>query len=339
MSASSCLGSVFHRGSEFCMVRLGACTVAHPSRSLDSRSMSRTESGHLGTAAGRLGTVGCAQDASGRRPQSLEQARAPVPLADIACLGCRTSIPLPRGGSANTFRTVVVVPAQEGESMVREMRTAGAIETLVIDRQPLFLAALGALLVGPPMSARVTTCPRSDMAVEIIRSRQMDLVFCEVQAEPISGPALIRLLDAEQLVVPVILLGDHGDTQTLTEALQSPAAGLFTKDANLDEFLVGVRAVLSGHRAIGARLMGQVLSRLAQQPAAESKRTGSQLSRTELEILAMIGQAESIPAIAASRGISSKTVRNHLAKIYRKLELHGRTEAMLFAARLGLTSR
>ncbi|HEX2681166.1 MAG TPA: LuxR C-terminal-related transcriptional regulator, partial [Candidatus Dormibacteraeota bacterium] len=58
---------------------------------------------------------------------------------------------------------------------------------------------------------------------------------------------------------------------------------------------------------------------------------------TELEILAMIGQARSIPAIAASRGISNKTVRNHLAKIYRKLELHGRTEAVLWAARMGIT--
>jgi DNA-binding NarL/FixJ family response regulator len=51
----------------------------------------------------------------------------------------------------------------------------------------------------------------------------------------------------------------------------------------------------------------------------------------------MIGRAQSVTSIATSRGISSKTVRNHLAKIYRKLELHGRTEAMLWAARQGLT--
>jgi len=51
----------------------------------------------------------------------------------------------------------------------------------------------------------------------------------------------------------------------------------------------------------------------------------------------MIGHAESIRSIALSRGISHKTVRNHLAKIYRKLELHSRTEAMLWAIREGLT--
>jgi DNA-binding NarL/FixJ family response regulator len=234
---------------------------------------------------------------------------------------------------------VVVVPAQTNGSTVRESTVARPIETLVIDRQPLFLAALGTLLGAPPISARVTACPRSDMALEIMRDRQIDVIFCEVRAEPLSGLELIRVLAEEQRSVPVILLGDHDDAPALTEALQSPAAGLFTKDSNLEEFLVGVRAVLSGHRAIGAGLMGQVLSRLAHQPTSESRRSGSQLSPTEIEILAMIGHAESIPAIAASRGISNKTVRNHLAKIYRKLDLHGRTEAMLWAARTGLTSR
>jgi DNA-binding NarL/FixJ family response regulator len=233
---------------------------------------------------------------------------------------------------------VVVVPAKADESNVGISIVGQTIEALVIDRQPLFLAALGTLLGGPPMSARVTSCPRSDTALEIIRGREIDLVFCELRAEPISGLKLTRMLADEQRSVPVILLGDRDDAQELAEALHSPAAGLFTKDATLDEFLVGVRAVLSGHRAIGAGLMGLVLSRLAHQPTNEARRSVSHLSPTELEILAMIGAAESVAAIAVSRGISSKTVRNHLAKIYRKLDVHGRTEAMLWAARSGLTN-
>jgi DNA-binding NarL/FixJ family response regulator len=84
-------------------------------------------------------------------------------------------------------------------------------------------------------------------------------------------------------------------------------------------------------------VIAQLLARLLATNGHEHRRGGNQLSPTELEIIAMIGQAQSIPAIAASRGISHKTVRNHLAKIYRKLELHGRTEAMLWAARQGLT--
>ena len=234
---------------------------------------------------------------------------------------------------------MVVVPAESAEPRIRESDLATPVEMLVIDRQPLFLAALSTLLGAEPLSARVTTCPRTDTALEIARVRKVNVVFCEVRSTPMSGSEFVRTMAAEMPNVPVILLGDRDDEALLTEALMSPAAGLFTKDSSLTEFLVGVDAVLSGHRAIGSSLMGRVLDRLAHQPATEPKRLGNQLSPTEIEILAMIGHAESIPAIAASRGISHKTVRNHLAKIYRKLELHGRTEAMLWAARSGLTDR
>jgi DNA-binding NarL/FixJ family response regulator len=82
--------------------------------------------------------------------------------------------------------------------------------------------------------------------------------------------------------------------------------------------------------------MNRMLARLSQQPV-QVRRPTIPLSPTELDILTMIGRAQSIPAIAASRGISHKTVRNHLANIYRKLELRSRTEAMLCAVRMGLT--
>lgn len=231
------------------------------------------------------------------------------------------------------------MPAQSAEPRLWGSKLARSVETLVIDNQPLFLAALSTLLGAEPLSARVTTCSRTDAGLEIARSREVDVVFCEVRAVPMSGSEFVCRLAEELPGVPVILLGDGHDEVLLTEALTSPAAGFFTKDASVDEFLVGVQAVLSGHRAIGASLMGRVLDRLTHQPGTESRRLGNQLSPTELEILVMIGHAESIPAIAATRGISHKTVRNHLAKIYRKLELHGRTEAMLWAARTGLTSR
>jgi DNA-binding NarL/FixJ family response regulator len=234
---------------------------------------------------------------------------------------------------------VVVVPAQSAVVSVRDSDLPQSIAALVIDRQPLFQAALGTILGAPPLSARVTTSSRSDRALDMVRAGEVNLVFCEVRALPMPGSEVVRVLAGERPDVPVILLGDSYDEHQLTEALLSPAAGLFTKDASLDEFIVGVRAVLSGHRAIGSGLMGRLLERLANHPATDTKRTGNQLSPTEIEILAMIGHAESIRAIAASRGISHKTVRNHLAKIYRKLELHGRADAMLWAARAGLSNQ
>jgi DNA-binding NarL/FixJ family response regulator len=231
---------------------------------------------------------------------------------------------------------VVVVPSSSPNPGV-EPRDVERVEALIIDRQPLFLAALASLLEAPPLSARVLTSSRSDVGLDMVRTQPIGLVFCELHAQPLSGEELVRVFASEGRSTPVVLLGDDGDEAQLAAALAMNVAGAFSKNSALDEFLVGVRAVVSGHRAIGSGLLVRLLERPTPAHQTESRRFASRLSPTELAILAMIGQAQSIPTIAAHRGISHKTVRNHLAKIYRKLELHGRTEAMLAAARMGLT--
>jgi DNA-binding NarL/FixJ family response regulator len=208
---------------------------------------------------------------------------------------------------------------------------------LLIDRTPLFLAALGSLLTAPPVRARVQVAHDSNAGLEIALRGAVDLVFCEIRSQPMPALDLVERLSQLTPPVPVILLGEQEDERLLSAALNTRAAGLFTKDATLDEFLVGVSTVLSGHRALGSNLMGHVLARLGDSTPLGRRPTGP-LSPTELDILTMIGQAKSVPAIAAARGISHKTVRNHLANIYRKLQLRSRTEAMLCAARMGLTS-
>lgn len=229
---------------------------------------------------------------------------------------------------------MVIVPAQSPIPAAAH-DSAPAVVALVIDRQPLFQAALANLLGSTPLRAMVRTASRSDAGLEIIRSSAIDIVFCELHAEPISGVELVQALADENLHVAVVLLGEDGDEAVLAAAMTSGAAGLFTKNSTFDELLAGVTAVLSGHRAIASGLLRPLAERMVS-PSSHLARRASHLSPTEIEILTMIARADSIPAIAASRGISRKTVRNHLAKIYRKLELHGRTEAMLWATRMGL---
>jgi DNA-binding NarL/FixJ family response regulator len=219
----------------------------------------------------------------------------------------------------------------------RVLEIEGGPNLLLIDGQPLFLAALGSLLTSPPIKARIQIAKDTGEGLEIALRGDVHLVFCEVRSEPIPAVDLAEKL--AQLIprVPVILLGEPEDERLLAAAFNTSVAGLFTKDASIDEFLVGVQTVLSGHRAVGSNLIGLVLARLADN-GSPARRPASQLSPTELDILTMIGEAKSIPVIAAARGISRKTVRNHLANIYRKLELRSRTEAMLCAARMGLTT-
>jgi DNA-binding NarL/FixJ family response regulator len=234
--------------------------------------------------------------------------------------------------------SMVVVPGpRSGVSGTSDLSSSPGPGVLVIDKHPLFRDAMETLLSAPPIGARVQVVSDSQSGLESAKRGGIQAVFCDIRVAPISVLELVKELAALDPPVPLIVLGDREDQELMTTALHASVAGLFTKDCSLDEFQVGVRAVLSGHRAVGANLMGLVLDRLGGSPR-EGRRPSNQLSPTELAILTQIGHARSIPAIAASRGISHKTVRNHLASIYRKLDLSSRTEAMLCAARMGLTA-
>src|ERR1700694_4190 len=208
---------------------------------------------------------------------------------------------------------------------------------LLVDRQPLFLVALGRLLSEPPLNADVAVTTRASEALEIIEQGTVDFVVCELPAEAVEGGGLPSVLARRCPALRVILLADREDEGLLVDALASGAVGFFTKDTPVEEFLQGISEVHKGHLTVGRALLQQTMARLAGQvdntPRAELKR----LSPTERAILELVAQAEPIRSIAQRRGISEKTVRNHLASIYRKIGVRNRSEAILWAARMGLT--
>jgi DNA-binding NarL/FixJ family response regulator len=206
---------------------------------------------------------------------------------------------------------------------------------LLIDRHPLVLAALARLLSSEPLCADVIVTTRSDTGLEMAKGQAVDVVVCDIKAGPVGGAELAGALTAQCPGVRVILMADGGDEPLLVASLMSGATGFFTKDTPIDEFFEGVEAVIKGHYAVGRNLLQSALARLAGEPGA-APRTAAQLSPAEHDILVMIGQAQSVRTIAEVRGISHKTVRNHLANIYRKLGLRSRTEAILWAAEMGL---
>jgi DNA-binding NarL/FixJ family response regulator len=232
---------------------------------------------------------------------------------------------------------VVIVPRRPGEGAADRDAVTGP-NVLVVDGQALFTEALAGLLSRPPLRAATRTAARSDEALALLAQDPADLVLCDLRAQPLSLREFLAGVRDLPPAPSVIVLADADDELALVAEIDSDVAGLFTKDSDPEQFLEGVRAVLAGHRAVGANVMRRMVSRMNGTEAPTTRPGLDQLSPTELDILAMVGAASSVEQIALARGISQKTVRNHLANIYRKLDLRSRTEAMLCAARMGLTS-
>jgi DNA-binding NarL/FixJ family response regulator len=233
---------------------------------------------------------------------------------------------------------ILVAPHTQDDAEA-DMRDASALRrVLLVDRQPLFLEALRSLLGTPPLGALTEIATRSDDAVATALAGSADLVVCDVLAEPLDGHAVVRALADLSPRVPVILLGDITEITAALPLMLDGAAGLFTKDVSTADLLAGVEAVLAGHQAIGRNLLPAILASGVMPASSPVMGAAARLSPAEREVLAMVGRGKSVAEIASVRQISQKTVRNHMASIYRKLDLKNRVEAMLFAARIGLVS-
>jgi DNA-binding NarL/FixJ family response regulator len=206
----------------------------------------------------------------------------------------------------------------------------------LVNKHPLVLAALRELLAGPPLLARVSCYRRSDEAIEDLECSRVDLVLSELRAWPFGGQEVATRLAAAG-GPPVALLVDPEDAERVKHAPEPGSGGVLTADVTPEEFIAGVDAMLRGHYVMSSNLarrrLGERGAGEQRVPALEAYRS---LSPSEREILHLLGQANSIDSIAAKPGVAKKTVRNHVASIYRKLELKSRADAILWVARAGL---
>jgi DNA-binding NarL/FixJ family response regulator len=229
---------------------------------------------------------------------------------------------------------VVAVPREDDDPLGAPQPSSARPRVLIIEGEPLFLAALAHLVAAPPICGEIERSSTSENLPELAHSG-IDLIVADVHAQPLGGKDLVATLERRGMRLRVVLVSEAGEEALLLDAFAAGAAGVFTRASGIDAFVEGVRAVLAGHRAMGADIVLDFLRRIDLQSTPKDPAV-KRLSPTELDVLALIGQGRPIALIAEIRGISEKTVRNHLASIYRKLELRGRTEAILYAARAGL---
>lgn len=212
------------------------------------------------------------------------------------------------------------------------MEPSDSPRILLVDRRQLVRSALERMLCGPPLDAVVTTCARSDDALARLKAEPVDLVLCEVAAEPIGGCELARRLTASG-GARVAVLVETVDEARIDEAIEAGAAGLLSGEATDEQFTTAVAAILRGHFVASSALAGGGgrTRRDEREAAAAAFRL---LSKSEREILLLLGNGVPIDTIAAGRGTSKKTVRNHVASVYRKLQLRCRADVILWFARM-----
>ncbi|MEM8924369.1 MAG: response regulator transcription factor [Actinomycetota bacterium] len=173
-------------------------------------------------------------------------------------------------------------------------------------------------------------------ALDLVHSAQPNVVLMDVTMPGLDGVEATRQIKADHPEVRIVVLTMHADQDTLTEAIRAGANGYLVKDCSTDEIAMAIDAVAMGETALSPGLAASMLADVRRQEnEAQQERI---ITAREEEVLQLIADGCSTPEVAEQLFISQKTVKNHLASIYQKLDARDRTQAVLQAVRMGIVT-
>jgi len=172
-------------------------------------------------------------------------------------------------------------------------------------------------------------------AVRQAQALRPDVVLMDVSMPVLDGVEATRQL---HLLVPdaqVVMLTMHADGDVMAKAIQAGAVGYLVKDCSIDDVVEAVNLAASGDSVLSPGLASSMLADM-EKAGRGGDGHGSAISPREEEVLQLVADGMSLPEVAAALFISVKTVKNHLASIYAKLDARDRTQAVLRAVRMGI---
>jgi DNA-binding NarL/FixJ family response regulator len=172
-------------------------------------------------------------------------------------------------------------------------------------------------------------------AVALALAVRPDVILMDVTMPEIDGVEACRQVRAQLPDTKVVMLTMHADQGVLTSAIRAGATGYLVKDCSTEEIASAVRMAAGGETALSPQLAASMLNEVRRwdQPHKEEERV---VTKREEEVLQLIADGCSTPEVAEKLYISQKTVKNHLASIYQKLDARDRTQAVLQAVRMGI---
>ena len=177
-------------------------------------------------------------------------------------------------------------------------------------------------------------------AVRLAAEVLPDVILMDVSMPVLDGVEATRQIHRAVPDAHIVMLTMHADADVITRALSAGAIGYLVKDSSMAEVVDAVRLAANGDTALSIDLASSMLrevQRLGNAPPSSTTSAADQvITKREEEVLQLIAEGLSTPEVAASLYISVKTVKNHLASIYAKLDSRDRTQAVIRAVKLGI---
>ena len=203
------------------------------------------------------------------------------------------------------------------------------IRVLLVDDHQLVRAGVTTLLQSDPEITVVGEARNGREAVESVEGLGPDVVLMDLSMPEMDGVEATRAVLARQPSTRVLVLTSFSDRQRVKEVLAAGAIGYVLKDSEPADLLAAVHAAARGHVPIDPRVAAALLPASGGGPAGSGAADG--LSPRETEVLRLVAQGLANKQIARALGITERTVKAHLGRVFREIGVLDRTSAALWA--------
>jgi len=202
---------------------------------------------------------------------------------------------------------------------------------LIVDDHAIVRQGLRAIIRVTPDMQLVGEARDGQEAIEMVAALHPDIVLMDLVMPGMDGVAAITVIKQKRTAVRIIALTTFAEAELVLGAVQAGADGYLVKDVDVQELTDAIRTVHAGQPYLHPAATHHLLAATARPAPAHDQLTGR-----EQAVLALVGRGLTNRQIGDALTISEKTVSVHVSKVLSKLGLASRTQAALYATRIGL---
>jgi len=202
---------------------------------------------------------------------------------------------------------------------------------LIVDDHAIVRQGLRAIIRVTPDMQLVSEARDGQEAIEMVAALHPDIVLMDLVMPGLDGVAAITVIKQKRTAVRIIALTTFAEAELVLGAVQAGADGYLVKDVDVQELTDAIRTVHAGQPYLHPAATHHLLAATARPAPAHDQLTGR-----EQAVLALVGRGLTNRQIGDALTISEKTVSVHVSKVLSKLGLASRTQAALYATRIGL---
>ncbi len=206
------------------------------------------------------------------------------------------------------------------------------IRILIVDDHGVVRDGVRMYLGLDPELEVVAEADNGEAAVQLAKEHKPDVVLMDLLMPVMDGVTATEIIRRELPETEVIALTSVLEDQAIYRAMRAGAVGYLLKNTKADELVRAIKAAAAGQVQLSPEVAAQLMREVGVPDSPEK------LTERETEVLRLLAQGKANKEIAAALVIGEKTVKTHVSNILSKLGVASRTQAALYAVRVGLVS-